>query len=112
MSRPLTQLTKSAEQLSAEELPAMVESLRTASRNQSPTITPITAKGRDEVASLSRPFSTARSTSSTSSNHGKKTRMPSKISSAWITLLLGCAAMLSPCSCWQERNRRGAAVNL
>ena len=57
VSRPLTQLTKSAEQLSAEELPAMVESLRTASRNQSPTITPITAKGRDEIASLSRAFS-------------------------------------------------------
>jgi signal transduction histidine kinase len=57
VSRPLTELTKSAEQLSTEELPAMVESLRTAGRTKSPKLTPIKAKGRDEVASLSRAFS-------------------------------------------------------
>lgn len=57
VSRPLTQLTKSAEQLSTEELPAMVESLRTAGRAQSPKLTPIKAQGRDEIASLSRAFS-------------------------------------------------------
>jgi signal transduction histidine kinase len=57
VSRPLTQLTRSAEQLSSEELPAMVESLRTAGRSQAPTLTPIKAKGRDEIASLSRAFS-------------------------------------------------------
>ena len=57
VSRPLTQLTRSAEQLSAEELPAMVESLRTAGRTQIPTLTLIESKGRDEIASLSRAFS-------------------------------------------------------
>ena len=57
VSRPLTELTKSAEQLSTEELPAMVESLRTAGRTKSAKLTPIKAKGRDEVASLSRAFS-------------------------------------------------------
>ncbi len=57
VSRPLTQLTKSAEQLSSEELPAMVESLRSAGRGQAPTLTPIKASGRDEIASLSRAFS-------------------------------------------------------
>ncbi len=57
VSRPLTQLTRSAEQLSSEELPAMVESLRTAGRSQAPSLTPIKAKGRDEIASLARAFS-------------------------------------------------------
>ena len=36
ISRPLTRLTRSAEQLSAEELPALVESMRSAGRAEAP----------------------------------------------------------------------------
>ncbi len=57
VSRPLIDLTHGAEQLSAEELPAMVESMRTAGRTPAPMMTPIQAKGRDEVAQLARAFS-------------------------------------------------------
>ncbi len=57
VSRPLIDLTHGAEQLSTEELPAMVESMRTAGRTPAPTMSPIQAKGRDEVAQLARAFS-------------------------------------------------------
>lgn len=57
ISRPLIRLTRSAEQLSAEELPALVESLRSAGRTEPPVLTPIEAKGRDEVAQLARAIS-------------------------------------------------------
>lgn len=57
ISRPLTRLTRSAEQLSAEELPALVESMRSAGRAEAPVLTPIEAKGRDEVAQLAHAIS-------------------------------------------------------
>ena len=57
ISRPLTRLTRSAEQLSAEELPALVESMRSAGRADAPVLTPIEAKGRDEVAQLAHAIS-------------------------------------------------------
>lgn len=57
ISRPLTRLTRSAEQLSAEELPALVESMRSAGRSEAPVLTPIEAKGRDEVAQLAHAIS-------------------------------------------------------
>jgi signal transduction histidine kinase len=57
ISRPLTRLTRSAEQLSAEELPALVESMRSADRAEAPVLTPIEAKGRDEVAQLAHAIS-------------------------------------------------------
>ncbi|MEZ5244231.1 MAG: ATP-binding protein [Acidimicrobiales bacterium] len=57
ISRPLIRLTRSAEQLSAEELPALVESMRSAGRAEAPVLTPIEAKGRDEVAQLAHAIS-------------------------------------------------------
>jgi signal transduction histidine kinase len=57
ITRPLSRLTRSAEQLSAEELPALVESMRTAGRSGAPALTPIEANGRDEVAQLARAIS-------------------------------------------------------
>lgn len=57
ISRPLTRLTRNAEQLSAEELPALVESMRSAGRTDAPVLTPIEAKGRDEVAQLAHAIS-------------------------------------------------------
>jgi len=57
ITRPLTRLTRSAEQLSAEELPALVESMRSAGRAEAPVLTPIEAKGRDEVAQLAHAIS-------------------------------------------------------
>lgn len=56
ISRPLIQLTDNAQRLSSEELPAMVESMRTAGRTPAPSMTPIRVKGRDEVAQLGRAF--------------------------------------------------------
>ena len=56
VSRPLIQLTNTAHRLSSEELPAMVESMRTAGRTGTTSMTPIRARGRDEVAQLSRAF--------------------------------------------------------
>ena len=56
ISRPLIQLTDNAQRLSSEELPAMVESMRTAGRTPAPLMTPIQASGRDEVAQLGRAF--------------------------------------------------------
>ncbi|MDW3218345.1 MAG: hypothetical protein R8F63_07000 [Acidimicrobiales bacterium] len=57
ISRPLIRLTRNAEQLSTEELPALVESLRSAGRAEAPVLTPIEAKGRDEVAQLAHAIS-------------------------------------------------------
>ena len=57
ISRPLIRLTRSAEQLSAEELPALVEAMRSAGRAETPVLTPIEAKGRDEVAQLAHAIS-------------------------------------------------------
>ncbi|MEM7288698.1 MAG: ATP-binding protein, partial [Actinomycetota bacterium] len=57
VSKPLTQLTTTARRLSGEELPAMVESMRTGGRTPAPSMTPIRGRGRDEVAQLSRAFS-------------------------------------------------------
>ncbi|MFT5200835.1 MAG: signal transduction histidine kinase [Candidatus Aldehydirespiratoraceae bacterium] len=57
ISRPLTRLTRNAEQLSSEELPALVESMRSASRSETPVLTPIESKGRDEVAQLAHAIS-------------------------------------------------------
>lgn len=57
ISRPLSRLTRSAEQLSTEELPALVESMHTAGRTEIPQLTPIESKGRDEVAQLARAIS-------------------------------------------------------
>ncbi len=57
ISRPLTRLTHNAEQLSTEELPALVESLRSGGRSELPEISPIEVKGRDEIAKLARAFS-------------------------------------------------------
>ena len=57
VSRPLIDLTHGAEQLSTEELPAMVESMRSGGRNTAPMMSPIQAKGRDEIAQLARAFS-------------------------------------------------------
>ncbi|MEM9468217.1 MAG: ATP-binding protein, partial [Actinomycetota bacterium] len=56
VSRPLIQLTNTAHRLSSEELPAMVESMRTAGRTGTTSMTPIRARGRDEVAQLGRAF--------------------------------------------------------
>ncbi len=56
ISRPLIQLTKRAHRLSSDELPAMVESMRTAGRTPTPSMTPMRVKGRDEVAQLGRAF--------------------------------------------------------
>ncbi|MEM9203010.1 MAG: ATP-binding protein [Actinomycetota bacterium] len=56
VSQPLIELTDTARRLSSEELPAMVESMRTAGRADTTPVTPIEAKGRDEVAQLSRAF--------------------------------------------------------
>ncbi len=52
ISRPLLRLSRSANQLSSEELPALVESMRTGGRTAPPDLTPIRMKGRDEVADL------------------------------------------------------------
>jgi signal transduction histidine kinase len=57
ISRPLSRLTRSAEQLSTEELPALVESMRSSGRAEAPVLTPIEAKGRDEVAQLAHAIS-------------------------------------------------------
>ncbi|MEZ5166921.1 MAG: ATP-binding protein [Acidimicrobiales bacterium] len=57
ISRPLIRLTRNAEQLSSEELPALVESMRSAGRTEAPVFTPIEAKGRDEVAQLAHAIS-------------------------------------------------------
>ncbi len=57
ISRPLVHLSRSARQLSDEELPALVESMRTGGRIAPPEMTPIESKGRDEVAQLSHAIS-------------------------------------------------------
>jgi len=57
VSRPLIALTHGAEQLSTEDLPAMVESMRSGGRTTAPMMSPIQAKGRDEIAQLARAFS-------------------------------------------------------
>ncbi|MEO0494644.1 MAG: ATP-binding protein, partial [Actinomycetota bacterium] len=57
VSKPLIQLTNTARRLSGDELPAMVESMRTAGRTPAPSMTPIRARGRDEVAQLAKAFS-------------------------------------------------------
>ncbi len=53
ISRPLVRLSRSARQLSDQELPALVESMRTGGRIVAPEIAGIEIKGRDEVAQLS-----------------------------------------------------------
>jgi len=55
ISRPLVRLSRSARQLSDQELPALVESMRTGGRIVAPEIAGIEIKGRDEVAQLSHP---------------------------------------------------------
>lgn len=57
ISRPLGRLSKSARQLSDEELPALVESMRTGGRVAPPEMSVIESKGRDEVAQLSTAIS-------------------------------------------------------
>jgi len=57
ISRPLVRLSRSARQLSDEELPALVESMRTGGRIAAPQMTGIEIKGRDEVAQLSHAVS-------------------------------------------------------
>ncbi len=57
VSRPLTRLTETAQRLSGDELPAMVESMRTAGRTRAVSLTPIRVRGRDEVAQLGKAFS-------------------------------------------------------
>ncbi len=57
ISRPLGRLSKSARQLSDEELPALVESMRTGGRVAPPEMSVIESKGRDEVAQLSSAIS-------------------------------------------------------
>ncbi len=57
ISRPLVRLSRSATQLSKEELPALVESMRTGGRTAPPRIEPLELKGRDEVADLANAIS-------------------------------------------------------
>jgi len=57
ISRPLVRLSRSARQLSDQELPALVESMRTGGRIVAPEIAGIDIKGRDEVAQLSHAVS-------------------------------------------------------
>jgi len=57
ISRPLIRLSRSARQLSSRELPALVESMKTAGHVDRAEITPIVSRGKDEVAQLGRAIS-------------------------------------------------------
>jgi len=57
ISHPLVRLSRSAKQLSSEELPALVESMRTGGGGDRPVMTPIVSRGRDEVAQLGQAIS-------------------------------------------------------
>lgn len=50
--KPLIRLTRAAQHLSREELPALVEALRNPRQTPAPPVTPIQTRGRDEVAQL------------------------------------------------------------
>lgn len=60
VSRPLTQLTETARVLATDELPAMVDSMRTVGTAPVAPETPLPVKGRDEVAQLGRAFADIR----------------------------------------------------
>jgi signal transduction histidine kinase len=57
ISRPLRKLTVSAERLSSEELPALVEAMRQGAATTEHNLTPIDTRGRDEVAQLANALS-------------------------------------------------------
>ena len=57
IARPLGRLTASAERLSTEELPALVESMRQGTAGPATALTPIDTRGRDEIAQLATAIS-------------------------------------------------------